>query len=205
MREKRPSPSMVVAIAALVFSLTGMGVASLATISVLSKREKKQTRKIARRIADREVRKLARGLSVATAGTASRAGTAITAGTASTAGTANGLSAPEAWHEVGQPGEPEFQNGWVNYSPKGVETAGFYVDRVGVVHLKGYVTSGTAALIFTLPPAYRPALSKYFASVNASAGATSWIEVYSDGKVVGVQQGGGFGQKSLDGISYRLG
>lgn len=37
MREKKLSPSMVVAITALVFSLTGAGVASVATISALSK------------------------------------------------------------------------------------------------------------------------------------------------------------------------
>jgi hypothetical protein len=93
----------------------------------------------------------------------------------------------------------------VNYSPNSVETAAFYVDRLGVVHLKGYVNSGTAAVIFTLPAAYRPAKDKFFPSVNANSGATSWIEVSADGRVVGVQAGGGFGQKTLDGISYRLG
>jgi hypothetical protein len=198
MRDKTPSPSMIVAVAALVLSLAGTGVASMAAISALSKKEKRQTRKIA----DREVRRLSPGLSVATARTAGRA---EAAGTAGTAGTANGLSAPEAWHEVGQPGEPAFENGWVNYSPGSVETAGFYVDRLGVVHLKGYVNSGTAAVIFTLPAAYRPAKDKFFPSANASSGATSWIEVYADGRVAGVQAGGGFGQKSLDGVAYRLG
>jgi hypothetical protein len=203
MKERKLSPSMVVAIAALVCSLTGMGVASVATISVLSKKEKKQTRKIA----DREVRRLAPRLSVAAAGRADTAGTAALARTATasdTAATANSLAAPEPWHEVGQPGEPVFENDWVNYSPGSVESAGFYVDRLGVVHLKGYVNSGTAAVIFTLPPAYRPSRDKFFPSANASTGASSWIEVYADGRVVGVQAGGGFGQKTLDGISYRL-
>jgi hypothetical protein len=93
----------------------------------------------------------------------------------------------------------------VNYNPGSVETAGFYVDRLGVVHLKGYVNLGTAAIIFTLPAAYRPVNSKFFPSVNASTGATSWIEVFRDGRVAGAQAGGGFGQKTLDGISYRLG
>jgi hypothetical protein len=189
MREKKLSPSMLVAITALVFSLTGAGVASVATISALNKKEKKQTRNIA----DNEVRKLAPGLSVATAGTAN------------TAETANSLSPPEAWHEVGQPGEPTFQNNWVNYSPGSVETAGFYVDRLAVVHLKGYVSAGTGVLIFTLPAPYRPAKDKTFPSVNANSGATSWIAIHSDGQVLGVQPGGGFSQKTLDGISYRLG
>lgn len=204
MRERMPSPSMIVAIAALVFSLTGMGLASVATISVLSSREKKQAKKIA----DREIRRLAPGLSVAaadSAGTARVADSANTAGTAKTAVTAEGLAAPEGWHEVGDPGEPAFQNNWTNYSPGGVETAGFYRDRLGVVHLKGYVNSGTAALIFTLPPGYRPSADKFFPSVDANSGTTSWLEVYSDGDVVGVEAGGKFGQKTLDGVAYRPG
>src|SRR5262245_8049839 len=62
----------------------------------------------------------------------------------------------EAWHEVGQPGEPAFQNGWQNYAPGSFETAGYYKDIFGVVRLKGYVTAGTAARVFTLPAGYRP-------------------------------------------------
>jgi hypothetical protein len=63
MREKRPSAPMVLSIIAVVFSLAGTGAASVATISVLSKKEKKQTRNIAKD----EIRKAAPGLSVASA------------------------------------------------------------------------------------------------------------------------------------------
>jgi hypothetical protein len=63
MRKKRPSAPMVLSIIAVVFSLAGTGVASVATISALSKKEKKQTRGIA----DKEIKKLAPGLSVANA------------------------------------------------------------------------------------------------------------------------------------------
>jgi hypothetical protein len=56
---------MVLSIIAVVFSLAGTGVASVATISALSKKEKKQTRNIA----DSEINKKAPGLSVANAAT----------------------------------------------------------------------------------------------------------------------------------------
>ena len=63
MREKRPSASMVLSIIAVVFSIAGTGAASVATISVLSKKEKKQTRNIAKG----EINKAAPSLSVANA------------------------------------------------------------------------------------------------------------------------------------------
>ncbi len=84
MRERRPSPAMIVAIIALVFSLAGTGVASVATISALTKKDKRKTR----RIADSEVVKLAPGLSVKSAGSANTAGSASTAGSANTAASA---------------------------------------------------------------------------------------------------------------------
>jgi hypothetical protein len=71
MREKRLSAPMVLSIIAVVFALAGTGVASVATISALSGKEKRQTR----RIADTEVNKLAPGLSVKSAGSASNAAT----------------------------------------------------------------------------------------------------------------------------------
>jgi hypothetical protein len=57
---------MVVSIIALIFALSGSAVAGVATISALSKKEKKQTRKIA----DKEINKLAPGLAVKSANTA---------------------------------------------------------------------------------------------------------------------------------------
>jgi len=64
---KRPSAgsaALVISIMALVASLAGTGIAQDAVKSVLNKKEKKQTRKIAKS----EVNKLAPGLSVANAG-----------------------------------------------------------------------------------------------------------------------------------------
>jgi hypothetical protein len=61
---------MVVSIIALVFALAGSAVAGVATVSVLSKKEKKQTTNIARN----EINKAAPGLSVANATNAQSAG-----------------------------------------------------------------------------------------------------------------------------------
>ena len=69
-RQKMPSPAMVIAIIALVFAVAGTAVGSVATISALSKKEKKQTRKIA----DKEIAKQAPSLSVAKAGDADKLG-----------------------------------------------------------------------------------------------------------------------------------
>ena len=63
LRGSKPSPAMVVSIIALVFALAGSAAAGVATISVLSKKEKKQTRNIAKD----EIKKAAPGLSVANA------------------------------------------------------------------------------------------------------------------------------------------
>jgi hypothetical protein len=73
LRGTKPSPAMVVSIIALVFALAGSAAAGVATISVLSKKEKKQTRNIARD----EINKAAPGLSV---GNAVKAQTATSAG-----------------------------------------------------------------------------------------------------------------------------
>jgi len=112
----------------------------------------------------------------------------------------------EAWHEVGQVGEPAFENSWHNYAAGSIETAAFYKDIVSVVHLKGYITGGTAALVFTLPAGYRPKNDTYFASVNAAGGASPvWIAIYANGSVYAVQPSGCCVQHTLDGIEYRVG
>ena len=67
---------MAVAIAALVIAIAGTAVASVGTISVLTKNDKKQIKKIAGKVADQRVRSLASGLTVASAASAGTAGTA---------------------------------------------------------------------------------------------------------------------------------
>ena len=118
--------------------------------------------------------KLANGaISGATVQSGSLTGTQINAstlGTVPTAQTANTLAAPEAWHEVGTPGQPEFLNSWTNLLSH-AEPVGFYKDQEGVVHLKGTATSGASAPIFRLPPGYRPANGDFLRMPVACIGA----------------------------------
>ena len=109
------------------------------------------------------------------------AASADSATTAGHASSADALAAPEAWHEVGSAGNPAFQNGWTNYSPSG-NSAGYYKDRLGFVHLKGMVKNGTMSqTAFTLPVGYRPA--KAMLLPTASAHVYGEVLIYADGRV----------------------
>ncbi len=73
LRQVRPTPAMLVAVAALIAALAGTAVAGVATISKLSGKEKKQVAKIARKEADKRITKRAAGLTVAAANSANTA------------------------------------------------------------------------------------------------------------------------------------
>jgi hypothetical protein len=93
-------------------------------------------------------------------------GTVPSAQTANSAVVADSIAASEPWHVVNAPGEPAFQNGWENVqtkAPPEPEPVAFYRDREGVVHLRG-LAAGTLleAVIFQLPPGYRPAPNRFF-------------------------------------------
>lgn len=92
-------------------------------------------------------------------GTQVNASTLGTVPNAQTSNLANSIAPPEAWHVIGGPGEPGFQNGWKNIGDEG-EPAAFYKDHEGIVHLRGFVYSGTSRYVFVLPPGYRPASGK---------------------------------------------
>lgn len=63
----------------------------------------------------------------------------------------------EEWHEIGGSGEPAFENSWAN-AGGAYETAAFYKDPFGRVHMKGRIGTGSAGTTaFTLPTKYRPA------------------------------------------------
>jgi len=107
----------------------------------------------------------------------------------------------EPYHRVGAPGEPGFQNGWVNYTGQpNFATAAFYKDRLGVVHLRGSVDGGTNNAIFTLPPGYRPARN-LVAVIHRFSGPASMI-IRADGGVAPLL---GSGNASLDGVTFRAG
>jgi hypothetical protein len=187
MRLRKPSPAMVVAVIALLFSVVGTGVAGVAVVSSLSKREKKQTR----RIADKEIRRLAPGLSVKSAGTAS------------TADTANALT-PGTVHLVDAQGEPAFESGCTNLA--GFDPVGFYKDREGFVHLQGaYGTCAQNATVFHLPQGFRPTPGTV--KVFPLAGTTNKLNVFGAGVATGYN-GAVFCEAqncALDGITFRAG
>jgi hypothetical protein len=135
-------------------------------------------------------------INVSTLGTVPTADRANVAGTA---GTANSLAAPEAWHEVDQPGQPQFMNGWSNY---GIDfaTAGFYKDVQGVVHLKGLINgSNDGTAVFFLPPGFRPSEIRSFPTTGTAATSVS---VYPDGEVR--MSCGTVGcAPSLEGVAFR--
>jgi hypothetical protein len=128
---------------------------------------------------------------------------------AQTANLANTLAPSEAWHLVGSPGEPGFQNGWQNTvpsSPPITENVAFYKDQVGVVHLKGLAAGGKPEqTIFQLPAGYRPASGKVLLLAAAcSCEPGSSLGVFGSGNAGddgAVQITAG--SVSLDGVSFR--
>jgi hypothetical protein len=86
---RRPSPAMIVALAALVVALAGTAMAAPTAIkSILNKKEKKQVKNISKN----QVNALAPGLSVKHAGTAGSADTAKRADTAANADAIGGVA-----------------------------------------------------------------------------------------------------------------
>jgi hypothetical protein len=82
-RNARPSPAMIVAVAALVVAVVGTAMAAPTAIeSVLNKKEKKQTKAIAKNQANNQITQRAPGLSVANANQANTATSAQTAANA---------------------------------------------------------------------------------------------------------------------------
>ena len=69
----------------------------------------------------------------------------------------NAIGQVQEWINIDDSNAPAFENSWAN-TGGAYETAGFYKDPFGRVHLKGQIGTGTAATTaFTLPTGYRPA------------------------------------------------
>ena len=97
---------------------------------------------------------------------------------------------------------PTLLNSWVNYGAA-YETASFWKDSCGMVHLAGLIKSGATAaetVIFQLPAGYRPRTSEKFFCVSLNAICV--IDVYSTGNVA-IKTGANAGWLSLSGISFR--
>jgi hypothetical protein len=131
------------------------------------------------------------------------------------------LQPAEAWHQVGAAGEPPFGSyddgllPWRNETFGDThQTAGFYRDPYGIVHVKGtvcvdaappscFLTSGGphfVSTIFTLPAGYHPERKSVFA-VMSQQGAVR-VDVHQDGSVA--LDGNDVPLwLALDGISFR--
>lgn len=107
--------------------------------------------------------------------------------------TLTGSIVQEAWNAAG------FQNSWVNYDGTH-NPAGYYIDKEGVVHLRGRIKNGTiAATVFQLPAGYRPPYTEYH-TAGGSATPTE-VSIDSSGNVVVAV--GTNTWVSLDGITFR--
>jgi hypothetical protein len=135
--------------------------------------------------------------------------------------------ATETWHEIGAAGEPTFATGsWVGFASmwenfdSAHNSAAFYRDRAGIVHLKGLVEfvpvpdcfcvlSDQPVIpwtVFTLPPGYQPAAREL--QLTLQQGRRAGIDLMPDGRVILELIDVAMGKNewfSLDGISFRAG
>jgi hypothetical protein len=125
-------------------------------------------------------------------------------GTSQQGGGGGSRSAHEAWHEVGKPGEPAFMNGWANQGGSG-PTAAFFRDEEGIVHLRGHVSGNGGAIMFQLPPGYRPGAGKIL-DLQVYCGCTEALNVLGPSSEYGSEYQGAVippaDGVSLDGVSF---
>jgi hypothetical protein len=105
--KQRPSPAMMVAVAALIVAVTGTAIATPIAIKSLSKKEKRVVKRIATKRANRAITRRAPRLSVASAITANSANAANSAANATNADTVDGASVIRLTLRVLPGGAPE--------------------------------------------------------------------------------------------------
>lgn len=106
------------------------------------------------------------------------------------------LKTQEAWNA------PTLINSWVNTG--GVhETAGYYKDYFGNVHLKGRIQGGSiGTVVFVLPVGYRPSATLTLSIVGG--GDYGQLSISTDGSV-SITSGVAGVYKTLDNVSFRAG
>lgn len=99
----------------------------------------------------------------------------------------------DVWHVVGNPGEPAFVNSWVNFGAPYLGVA-FTKLPNGKVQVRGSIKSGTSpAVIFTLPPGYRPSASVVFAvATSGGVNVLGSVMVAANGEVSAVSTNNAF-------------
>ena len=94
---------------------------------------------------------------------------------------------------------PTLLNSWVNLGG-GYNPAGYMLDGLGFVHLRGLVASGVMhSAAFTLPAGFRPENREFFACVAGDAFAST--VVFPDGSII--PWDGVNAWFSLDGITFK--
>ena len=117
--------------------------------------------------------------------------------------TASTIAAPEAWHEVGAPGEPPLEAGWQNPGENSnAPTLAFFKDHEGIVYLRGvaYNNSGYGP-IFTLPPGFRPDAQRFDVVVGCGPCGeqkVGRVSIVGGGAIIGAGD-----EVVLNGISFR--
>jgi hypothetical protein len=206
LRLRRPSPALIVSIIALVIASAGTAVA--ATVLIKSSKQVAKGAINSGDLADRKAVNVVDLTSAARRALSAKAGPAGPAGAKGDTGSPGAsVGSPEAFREVGATGQPGFENGWTNFGPALYDTAAFYKDPLGVVHLKGTVKDGIIGTIFTLPVGYRPAKSQFFAIPANNAFGDVLVRGLSEGGAAGRVQfnAGSTAFASLDGVSFRAG
>lgn len=97
---------------------------------------------------------------------------------------------------------PTLSGAWAN-TGTGFNSAGFFVDPWGIVHLRGVVKTGAVgSAIFTLPKGYRPEATEKLATWCTSGVAT--VTVSTAGVVTeATGRGGTTDSITLDGLTFR--
>lgn len=92
------------------------------------------------------------------------------------------VTARDAWHTVGDSGEPAFEHSWVNYNAAANMVARFK-KKDGFVYLSGFIKSGTIdQSAFTLPAGYWPSARVILTTLSNNA--IGRVQVENDGRVV---------------------
>lgn len=109
----------------------------------------------------------------------------------------------DPWVVIGGANAPAFVNGWSNYGST-YETAAFYRDTKGVIHLRGVIKGGTGGVpAFVLPGVLIPPRRLIFGVIADSAMGRVDVWSLQEGTPGGVVPSGAYGFVSLEGLSFR--
>jgi len=114
----------------------------------------------------------------------------------------------ENLRQIGEAGNPAFQNSWVNFDT--VKTsAAFYKDPFSRAWLEGNIKSGTVGAVpaFTLPEGYIPKKTSTFSSVDGAGTPSARVVVRGLSESTAGQveiASGNNAQITLDGISFKI-